>query len=427
MRYTEDQYQAFLNHLIIEIIEEHNRIGIAADQWKSSFRLITPEFHRESDENGTLIFPTARPSAKKELPANQGGENQIIDSETNPRAETPFYSEEEIESMPKLKDGHFRITPDGYHQVRYRRDGYDIQFTSKRLQTVKDKFREWVRSVNEALRAAVPPKPKKAQGQPFAEFAERYFAAVKSANVEQCTYDTQHRALELHILPKIGALDLRQITPLTCQEVLNGLLSEGKGRTAEMVKCILNEIMRAAVGEKIITENPMNFVKIPRHVRQNGTALTVEEVRRFVAACATSPYRKLFMLYLYTGIRRNELHSVRIEGGFVIVACGKRRKGQRQKYRKIPISPALLPFLPLSASDLAVKNDVLTGNFKKLCPDHHLYDLRHTFTTRCQECGIAKPLVDLWTGHSDNRDMTASVYTHFSEEYQLREIEKLEF
>ena len=48
MRYTEDQYQAFLNHLIIEIIEEHNRIGIAADQWKSSFRLITPDFQKKA-------------------------------------------------------------------------------------------------------------------------------------------------------------------------------------------------------------------------------------------------------------------------------------------------------------------------------------------------------------------------------------------
>lgn len=281
----------------------------------------------------------ARRNAEKELPANQGGENQITDSETNPRAETPFYSKEKIESMPKLKDGHFRITPDGYHQVRYRRDGYDIQFTSKDLKTVKDKFREWVRNVNESQRAAVPPKQKKSQGQPFEEFAERYFTAVKSTNVEKCTYDTQHRALELHILPKIGTLDLRRITPLTCQEVLNGLLSEGKGRTAEMVKCILNEIMRAAMGEKIIKDNPMNFVKIPRHVRQNGTALNVEEVRRFISACATSPYCKLFMLYLYTGIRRNELHSVQIEGSFVIVACGKAGKDSGSNTSRYRLRP----------------------------------------------------------------------------------------
>lgn len=329
--------------------------------------------------------------------------------------------------MPKLKDGRFRITPDGYHQVRYRRDGYDIQFTSKSLQTVKDKFREWVRSVNAERRALVPPKPKKSKNDTFGDFAERYFAAVKRANVEENTFQTQHRALHLHILPLIGAQPLQKITPMTCQEVLNELLNEGKGRTAEMVKCILNEVLRAAVGEKLISDNPMDFVKIPRHVRQNGTALSAEEVRRFVSDCAVSPYRKQFMLYLYTGIRRNELHSVQIAGGFVIVACGKRRKGQRQKYRKIPIAPALREFLPLSEEELAVKNDVLTGNFKKLCPAHHLYDLRHTFTTRAQECGISKALVDVWTGHSDNRDMTASVYTHFSEDFQLREIEKLHF
>ena len=106
--------------------------------------------------------------------------------------------------MPKLKDGRFRITPDGYHQVRYRRDGYDIQFTSKSLQTVKDKFREWVRSVNAERRALVPPKPKKSKNDTFGDFAERYFTAVKRANVEENTFQTQHRALHLHILPLIG-------------------------------------------------------------------------------------------------------------------------------------------------------------------------------------------------------------------------------
>ena len=48
MRYSEDQYQAFLEHLISEILAEHNRIGIAADQWNSSFRLITPDFQKKA-------------------------------------------------------------------------------------------------------------------------------------------------------------------------------------------------------------------------------------------------------------------------------------------------------------------------------------------------------------------------------------------
>ena len=324
--------------------------------------------------------------------------------------------------MPKLKDGRFRKTRDGLWQVRYRRDGYDIQFTSKDRKTVVDKFREWVKSVNGNKKAALPKKP-----QNFAEFAERYFSEVKRANVSALTYETQFRCLQAHILPKIGNATFRQITPLKCQEILNGILADGKGRTAETVKFILNEVFRAAMGEKLLTDNPMQFVKIPKHQRQNGTALSLEEIREFLKACENSPYRKQFVVYLYTGIRRNELHGATFDGNFITVPCGKCRKGQKQQYRKIPFAPALRKYLPISADELAVKNDVLTGNFKKICPEHHLYDLRHTFTTRALESGISKPLVDVWTGHKDNRDMTATVYTHFTDEFQLREIEKLDF
>ncbi len=324
--------------------------------------------------------------------------------------------------MPRLKDGRFRITRDGLWQVRYRRDGYDIQITAKKKQEVVDRFREWVRSVNDGKKDQLPKKK-----QLFFDFAEWYFNEVKRVNVEKATFDTQHRCAELHIYPTFGGLPLRQITAAKCQELLNGLLAQEKARTAETVKFILNEVFRAAMGEKLLTDNPMNFVKIPKHQRQNGTALSLEEIRKFLKACENSPYRKQFALYLYTGIRRNELHGATLDGNFITVPCGKCRKGQKQQYRKIPLAPALRKYLPISADELAVKNDVLTGNFKKICPEHHLYDLRHTFTTRALESGISKPLVDVWTGHKDNRDMTATVYTHFTDKFQLREIEKLDF
>lgn len=324
--------------------------------------------------------------------------------------------------MPKLKDGRARITPDGYHQIRYRKDGYDKQFTSKDLQVVKAKFREWVMSINAEMPAKLPKKK-----QNFKEFAERYFEQVKRQNVSPYTYDLLCRRLRAYILPILGELTLKSITPLKCQSLLNGILADGKGRTAEDVKFILGEIFRAAVGEKLITDNPMQFVKIPKHQRENGQALTIAEITEFIEACKNSPYQRLYMLYLYTGIRRNELHSAKIDDNFITVACGKCRTGQRQKFRKIPIAAGLRQYLPITSDELEVKNDVLTGNFKKLCPAHHLYDLRHTFTTRAQESGINKTLIDVWTGHKDNRDMTASVYTHFSEEFQLKEIAKLDY
>lgn len=336
------------------------------------------------------------------------------DSEANARKAAIFYTQEEIDKLPRLRDGRYRLTSDGLHQIRYRREGFNVQFTSKDKKTVEKRFREWVRNVNDESRDRQPNKT-----ETFEHFASRYFEKVKSVNVEAQTCEDLKRQAQRHIYPIIGKLKLRQISPLRCQEVLLAQLEANHGRTAETLKNLLNEILRAAVGEHLIRENPMDFVKIPKHERELGVSLTLEEVHTFIKACERSPYQRQLMLLLYTGIRRGELKSAVIENDFVTVRNGKCRKGHRVTFRRIPIAEGLRAYLPLSAADLAVKGDVLTRAFKKICPDHQLKDLRHTFTTHTIQCGIPKELVDVWTAHVDKKDMTTSVYTHFSVEYQL--------
>lgn len=347
-----------------------------------------------------------------------------IDSEAETREEAPFYSQEEIKRMPLLKDGHFRKTPDGYWQVRYRKGGYDIQFTSKYKKVVVERFREWVESVNNDQKTNRLPQKK---AMTFGEFAENYFKNVKAVNVKPVTLDMQMRCMKKHILPTLGNLQIRSITPMKCQLFLNSLLERNLGRTAEEARILLKEIFRAAIGEKLITGNPMDFVKIPKHHSVHGKALTKEEIAQFISICENSFYRKQFMLFLYTGIRRGELQSVQFENGFVIVANGKTRKSDKQLYRKIPIAPNLRQYLPISQEELSKCGKVITGVFKKIFPSHQLYDLRHTFTTRCLESGIPKEVVDVWTGHVNRSDMTTAVYMHFSDEFMLKEIEKLDY
>ncbi len=171
----------------------------------------------------------------------------------------------------------------------------------------------------------------------------------------------------------------------------------------------------------------MNYVKIPRYQQVNEKALSKEEIAQFISLCEKSFYRKQFMLFLYTGIRRGELQSAKFENGFVIVANGKTRKGEKQLYRKIPIAPGLKQYLPISQNELSKCGKVITGVFKKIFPSHQLYDLRHTFTTRCLESGIPKEVIDVWTGHVNRSDMTTAVYTHFSDDFMLKEIEKLDY
>ncbi len=324
--------------------------------------------------------------------------------------------------MPRLKDGKYRKTRDGLHQIRYRRDGYNVQFTSKDKKTAEARFKEWAKSVNGEKRAQLPAKTSN-----FAEFAESFFKNVKRVNVDEGTYKGQYRTYQLHIEPKIGKMRIKQIGVMQCQELLAGLIDRGHGRTCETVRWILNEIFNAAIGEKLITDNPMRFVKVPKHIRRKGKCLTKEEVAYFIEACRSSRYQKCFMIFLYTGIRRNELYSAKFDENFMTVENGKKRKSQPRTWRKIPIAPALREFVPLRPEDLPKSNDTLSKAFQKLLPNNTLKDLRHTFSTRAQECKISKELVDVWTAHIDNKDMTSAVYTHFSEEYQLEEIKKLHY
>ena len=377
--------------------------------------------YQKRRESIVIAFPSQQLNMKKAPETSGAYVSQ--DSKMNSREAAAYYSQEEIEKMPRLKDGRFRITPDGYYQVRYRRDGYDIQFTAKDKKTVVERFREWVRSVNDEKLQRKKPK----SAVTFAEFAERYLTSVKAVNVKECTLTGQQRILQKHLLPTLGALPVRQISPMRCQELLNGILAAGKGRTAEGAKVLLKEILRAAVGEKLLSENPMNYVKLPRHQKVHGSAFTPEELKDFIARCEKSYYRRQFMLLLYTGIRRGELKSATFDEDFITVASGKCRKGERQQYRKIPIAPGLRKYLPLSEHELTIEDKVFSNKFKLLCPEHKLHDLRHTFTSRCLESGISKELVDVWTGHVNRSDMTTAVYTHFTDDFMLREIEKLDF
>lgn len=355
---------------------------------------------------------------KPAAPANEAGDKE--GGKADAREWTLDYSQEEIIKMPKLKNGRTRITRDGLYQIRYRRDGYNVQFTAKEKKMAMERFREWVKSVNGEQRLPLPKK-----FEYFGDFAESYFQNVKRINVDEETYKGQYRTYQLHIEPKLGKMRIKQIGAIKCQELLSELLDKGRGRTCETVRWILNEIFNSALGEKLITDNPMRYVKVPKHIRNKGKRLTQGEVAYFIEACKQSGFQKCFMVFLYTGIRRNELYSAVFDENFVTVENGKRHKGQPRTWRKIPIAPALREYLPLLPEDIPESNDTLTKVFKKIMPNNSLKDLRHTFSTRAQECNISKELVDVWTAHIDNKDMTSAVYTHFSEEYQLEEIKKL--
>lgn len=91
----------------------------------------------------------------------------------------------------------------------------------------------------------------------------------------------------------------------------------------------------------------------------------------------------------------------------------KERKARKQgKYHQAPES-IVFPF----------GKEQTSREFKKLCPAHHLHDLRHTFITRCAESGVNVTVCQQIVGHT-TADMTLNVYTHVMDEFKRKELEK---
>lgn len=330
---------------------------------------------------------------------------------------------------------HVRLKPNGVYEARFRSGGYNISVSSKKYSRLKPKFLSALENYNKPKEADEPlrefPTPEKAvEGKLFTDIAHRWLE-LKAPTIKQRTYDYYVQLFGANILPVLGFVKLESIKQSDVQALINDYITQGKMRTATKIFQTLKAIFDFAVGDELIEKSPMRLLKPPKYEEKNGCALTPEEERQFLSLLNASkclPQIKDALLFLlYTGIRRSELAGARIEGQFVSVICAKTRKGFQEKRRLIPITPMLARWLPgfdMAALN-AVRPDALTQAMKRLMPAHHLHELRHTFITRCQECGVPREVVSVWAGHAADSTMTSNVYTHFSQEFMLKEAAKV--
>ncbi len=316
-----------------------------------------------------------------------------------------------ITSTPR-KDGRFQ----GYVVIK----GEKFYVYGRTRQDVEDKIRFYLRNGTPRRRKA----PTVIDGIPqtFGAFTLYFFEKFRKKKVTPATYVNDLNRFRNHIKPTFNEKPLKKITPGDCQDVIDKLIEEGKGKTADEVYSLLSVILKGAISHGIITKNPLGIVYKPTHERKHGTALNSEEIERLKSELKNSPLMQPFMILLYTGLRPNELSSVKIEGPFV-VAVNSKRKNKKTVFKKIPITPMLLPYL--SDNLYFSSPDYLRRKFKEILPDHILYDLRTTFYSRCKECGVSEPALNHFVGHSSG--VLADAYTNLSDEYLLSEGQKIRF
>ena len=256
----------------------------------------------------------------------------------------------------------------------------------------------------------------------FKVFADMYLQNIKKRAVKANTFKELLYTYNKYIVPLYGQMKIRDIRPMHLQEYL-GKMSEQTPRLCETVKGLLNSILNYATDNGIIDRNPLKAIFIPKHQRKTGSALTREEEKEFLKAIENHRLKHIFLKMLYSGVRPCEIFTVRenIDENTITVKNGKLKSYQTNYYRTIPIFPMYKPYVGIECRPIC--KITVSQEFHAICPNHSLKDLRHTFTTRARECGIDNELVAVWTGHSLG-NITSSVYTHFSDEFQQEQAKK---
>ena len=261
------------------------------------------------------------------------------------------------------------------------------------------------------------------QKNTFGSWLSDWFKVYKKPYIK--SYKNISAIIRLHIPQALKNIPLSTLNALDVQKALNAVKHS---RTRLDVYNVYHGSLSMAYKLGLTERNIADLLVKPKHERKLGTALTADELRDFLEAIANHRLRSFFLFLLYSGCRRSEaLNLAWTDIDFEHKQINVHGTKTATSDRIIPLFPEcaeLLDGLDRHGSKVFHhRNDYVTKAFKKLCPAHKLHDLRHTFATRCLECGISLKVVQKWLGHA-RLDTTASIYTHVQENFARLEAEK---
>lgn len=253
----------------------------------------------------------------------------------------------------------------------------------------------------------------------------------------------------------IAGKKLSDILPIELQQFVNTISSH---EMAKKTIGMLRDVFTTAADNGLITKNPAaslrNTIATPKpKFDDTDKAFTPEEEQRFMDAVRNNPYRLLYCLCLYGGLRRAEAcamtwESIDLNKRVMHVKEAATRSDKNgyeigktktaKSVRTVPLSGKLYEILSAAPSrdskyifernGKMLNPDILTTDFRNIMQslglNHTLHQLRHTFATQCFEKGINVKVVQAWMGH-EKADMTLNTYTHASAQMFADAVEKL--
>lgn len=150
------------------------------------------------------------------------------------------------------------------------------------------------------------------EGLTTEEYLGRWLKDSVRDTVRPSTYERNQTLVRLHIVPAVGRLKLKALTPAHVRwfyrEKLDSGLSDG---TVHKIHVVLHKSLGQAVRDGLIPRNVTEAVKVPQVRRKEIMPLSAEETRRFIEAARGARFEALYVLAVTTGMRQGELLALK--------------------------------------------------------------------------------------------------------------------
>lgn len=308
----------------------------------------------------------------------------------------------------------------------------------------------------------------------FTDYIKKWLKKVKS-NVDIVTYEGYRQYAEKHIIPYFESKNIMLQDVLISDiegyysfKAVSGRLDGKRGglslRTIKLHGVVLSLVLKQAVYEKLIKDNPCTYARYPTSnisvIKKEPTFYTVAECNRLLEVIKDMPlYEMVYMTFIY-GLRRSELlglkwdavdfkkntisicHTVVLQNE-VVHKDKTKNPSSKRTYPLLPdVRSMLEKMLEKQKSDKSlfgncysetgyvfVKQDgsayypsYPTHELSKVLKNNNLphirwHDLRHSTASMLIEKGWNMKDVSEWLGHS-SITTTLDIYSHVSMEHK---------
>ena len=302
----------------------------------------------------------------------------------------------------------------------------------------------------------------------FHNFAETFLQTKRDVDkLEESTLTTYRRFLDKYILSIIPPnMKINDVKPALIKRVLSQITGD---RTRQAVYTLLQSIFRAAKFERLIENNPMEYIRKPKHTATTTGIVTPEIYHALMRAVSGSQIEHLFSFAWGTGLRRGEIVALRwsdFDADAALIHVSKARKRAAEEYegttktaysaRTVTLSPAAVQNLlawrkaltaillrqgvPLTKDSYIFRSlrdetqpitlaavTHLFADLKKrlnLPANLRFHSFRHTHATLLAEQEISAKKIQVRLGHA-SASFTMDRYVHNTEQMQEGITEKI--